>query len=416
MMCNKRRVVITGMGTVSALGFNENDLWDRLITGQTGIRTIAHLDTAETKTTVGATIDREALKTALQQIRVRYTDITVDSAMLASDHALKQAGLLAEGETPAPQEIATIFGTGIGSAESYSESVRSLHEKGIKGLRPTTVPRCMANAVCSQIAIRYRLTGPNYVVTAACTSSTTAIGIAYRMIKDGYIDKALCGGSDTIFEPLTFAAWDRLGVMSRNPDPAKACRPFDRDRDGCVIGEGAAALVIETLESAKARGATIRAEIAGYGESSDAKHITAPDAEGQARAIRAALDSAGITPDAIGAINAHGTATTANDPTECESVRMALGAAAATIPLASLKPYFGHLLGGSGAIETLAAVLSLEKGILPPVLNLDNLDAAAEGLCFTGNAPAPLQRPYILKNSFGFGGNNGVLVLCRERN
>jgi 3-oxoacyl-(acyl-carrier-protein) synthase len=169
--------------------------------------------------------------------------------------------------------------------------------------------------------------------------------------------------------------------------------------------------VIETLESAKARGATIRAEIAGYGESSDARHITAPDAEGQARAIRAALASAGITPDAIGAINAHGTATSANDPTECESIRMALGTAAATIPLASLKPYFGHLLGGSGAIETLAAVLSLEKGILPPVLNLDNPDEAAVGLCFTGSAPVPLQRPCILKNSFGFGGNNGVLVL-----
>jgi len=412
-MSNPRRVVITGMGTVSALGFNETELWDHLITGQTGIRTITHLDTSELKTTVGATIDREKLRTALQQIRVRYTDITVDAAMLASDQALKQAGLLAEGETPAPQDVATIIGTGIGSAESYSESVRSLNEKGVKGVRPTTVPRCMANAVCSQIAIRYRLTGPNYVVTAACTSSTTAIGIAYRMVKDGYIDKALCGGSDTIFEPLTLTAWDRLGVMSKNPDPARACRPFDRDRDGCVIGEGAAALVIETLESAKARGATIRAEIVGYGESSDAKHITSPDAEGQARAILAALDSAGIAPDALGAINAHGTATSANDPTECESTRMALGPAAASIPLASLKPYFGHLLGGSGAIETLAAVLSLEKGILPPVLNLDNPDETTAGLCFTGNAPTPLQRPYILKNSFGFGGNNGVLVLRR---
>jgi len=412
-MSNPRRVVITGMGTVSALGFNETELWSAMMAGQTGIRTITHLDTAELKTTVGGTVDRERLKTALQGIRVRYTDLTVDAAILASDQALKQAGLLDGNSEPVPQEIATIFGTGAGCAESFYDSVSSFIEKGGKGIRPTTVPRCMANAVCSQIAIRYRLTGPNYVVTSACTSSTTAIGIAFRMIKDGYLDKALCGGSDTVLDPLSIIAWDRLGVMSRNPDPAKACRPFDRDRDGCVVGEGAAALVIETLDSALARGATIRAEIVGYGESSDARHITAPDAEGQARAVRAALDSAGIAPDALGTINAHGTATGANDPTECESARMVLGAAAASIPIASHKSYFGHLLGGSGAIETLTTVLTLENGIIPANLNLDNPDEACAGLRFAGSAPEPLQRPYALKNSFGFGGNNGVLVLRR---
>ena len=412
-MSNSRRVVITGLGAVSALGFSETEIWSAMVAGQTGIRTITHIATDELKTTVGGIVDRERLKTALQGIRVRYTDITVDAAMLASDQALRQAGLLVGEGAPVPQEVATIVGTGIGSVESYYDSVSSYIEKGVKGIRPTTVPRCMANAVCSQIAIRYRLTGPNYVVTAACTSSTTAIGIAFRMIKDGYIDKALCGGSDTIFDPMTMAAWDRLGVMSRNPDPVRACRPFDRDRDGCVVGEGAAALVIETLESARARGAVIRAEIVGYGESSDARHITAPDAEGQARAIRAALDSAGIAPDALGVINAHGTATGANDPTECESTRMALGAAAASIPIVSHKSYFGHLLGGSGAIETLATVLALEKGILPGNLNLENPDEATAGLCLAQGASTPLQRPYALKNSFGFGGNNGVLVLRR---
>lgn len=412
-MSNPRRVVITGMGTVSALGFSETELWSAMMAGQTGIRTITHLDTAELKTTVGGTVDRERLKTALQGIRVRYTDLTVDAAILASDQALKQAGLLDGNSEPAPQEVATIFGTGAGCAESFYDSVSSFVEKGAKGMRPTTVPRCMANAVCSQIAIRYRLTGPNYVVTSACTSSTTAIGIAFRMIKDGYLDKVLCGGSDTVFDPLSIIAWDRLGVMSRNPDPVKACRPFDRDRDGCVVGEGAAALVLETLDSARARGATIRAEIVGYGESSDARHITAPDAEGQARAIRAALDSAGIAPDALGTINAHGTATGANDPTECESARMALGTAAASVPIASHKSYFGHLLGGSGAIETLTTVLTLEHGIIPANLNLDNPDEACAGLRFAGAVPEPLQRPYALKSSFGFGGNNGVLVLRR---
>ncbi len=412
-MSNPRRVVITGLGTVSALGFHEHELWEAMLAGRTGIRTVTHLDMTGLKTTVGGTVDRVRLQRALQEIRVRYTDIAVDAAMLASDQALKQAGLLEGGADPVPQDIATLFGSGTGCAESYYDSVSSYMEKGIKGVRPTTVPRCMANAVCSQIAIRNRLTGPNYVVTAACTSSTTAIGIAFRMVKDGYIDKALCGGADTIFDPLSMVAWDRLGVMSRNQDPQKACRPFDRDRDGCVIGEGAAALVMETLESARARGAVIRAEIVGYGESSDARHITAPDAGGQARAIRAALDSAGVKADAIGTINAHGTATGANDPTECESARLALGAAAASIPIASHKSYFGHLLGGSGAMETLTTVLTLEKGIIPANLNLENPDDACAGLRFAGASPEPLERPYALKNSFGFGGNNGVLVLRR---
>ena len=413
-MANPRRVVITGLGVVSALGFDEESLWSGIIGGRTGIRTITHLDTGEMKTTVGGIVDREQLKAELQGIRARYTDITVDASILAADRALRQAGLVDTATEPVPQDVATIIGTGCGSVESYRDSVASLMERGVKGLRPTTVPRCMANAVCSQIAIRYRLTGVNYVVTSACTSSTAALGIAFRMIKDGYLDKALCGGADTIFEPMTLAAWDRLGVMSRNADPAAACRPFDRDRDGCVIGEGAATLVLESLDSARARGAAIRAEVCGYGESSDARHITAPDAEGQARAIRAALASAGIRPDALGMISAHGTATTANDPTECDSVRMALGEAAAGIPMASHKPYFGHLLGGSGAIETLAVVLALEKGIVPASLNLGQPDeACGSGIRFAAATPEPLQRPYALKNSFGFGGSNGVLVLRR---
>jgi len=270
----------------------------------------------------------------------------------------------------------------------------------------------MANAVCSQAAIRYRLTGPNYVMTSACTSSTTALGVGFRMIKDGYINTALCGGADTVFDPLTMTAWDRLGVMSKNPDPATSCRPFDRDRDGCVIGEGAAALVLESLESARERGATIRAEICGYGESSDAKHITAPDAEGQARAIQAALASADIAPDSVGYINAHGTATGANDPSECTAVTMALGDAAPDVPMGSTKSYFGHLLGGSGAIEVLGTVLALENETLPANLNLENPDEACQA-CLVGSTSQALARPYALKNSFGFGGNNGVLVLRR---
>jgi 3-oxoacyl-[acyl-carrier-protein] synthase II len=409
-MSDRRRVVITGLGAVSAYGFGEQVIWDNMIAGKTGISTISHIDTSCFKTTVGGTVDREALQTELSALRLRYTDMTVSAGIFAADQALKQAGLIGDAPPYEHQEIATLIGTGIGSVESYYAAVQSYIEKGLKGVRPTTVPRCMANAVCSQIAIRYRLTGPNYVMTSACTSSTTAIGVGFRMIKDGYIDTALCGGADTVFEPLTMAAWDRLGIMSKDPNPITCCRPFDRDRDGCVIGEGAAALVLESLDSALARGATIRAEVCGYGESSDAMHITSPDAPGQARAIRAAVDSAGINADEIGYISAHGTATKANDPSECAAVKLALGAAAADIPMGSSKSYFGHLLGGSGAIETLATVLMLEHRELPANLNLDNPDDACDA-CLVGNVAQPLTKPVALKNSFGFGGNNGVLVL-----
>ena len=411
-MTDDRRVVITGLGAVSAYGFGEQPIWDGLSSAQTGIGTITHIDISELKTSVGATVDREALQEALRELRMRYTDLAVDSGIFAADQALKQAGLIA-GEPPyEPQEVATLMGTGIGSTESYYASVQSYIDKGVRGVRPTTVPRCMANAICSQTAIRYRLTGPNYVMTSACTSSTTAIGVGFRMIKDGYVNAALCGGADTIFDPFTMIAWDRLGVMSKNPDPATSCRPFDRDRDGCVIGEGAAVLVLESLARARERGATIRAEICGYGESSDAKHITAPDAEGQARAITAALGSAGITADDVGYINAHGTATGANDPSECAAVKLALGDAAANVPMGSTKSYFGHLLGGSGAIESLGTVLALENETLPANLNLENPDAACDA-CLVGTTEQPLERPFALKNSFGFGGNNGVLVLRR---
>ena len=411
-MTDDRRVVITGLGAVSAYGFGEQPIWDGLVSGRTGIGAITHIDTSELKTTVGATVDRNALQQALQALRMRYTDLTVDSGMLAADQALKQAGLITGDPPYDPQEVATLVGTGIGSTESYYASVQSYIEKGIKGVRPTTVPRCMANAICSQTAIRYRLTGPNYIMTSACTSSTTAIGVGFRMIKDGYIKAVLCGGADTIFDPFTMIAWDRLGVMSKNPDPLTSCRPFDRDRDGCVIGEGAAMLVLESLASARERGATIRAEICGYGESSDAKHITAPDAEGQARAITAALTSAAITGDDLGYINAHGTATGANDPSECAAVKLALGEAATRVPTGSTKSYFGHLLGGSGAIETVGTVLALENRTIPANLNLENPDAECNTF-LVGPTTQPLERPFAIKNSFGFGGNNGVLVLRR---
>jgi 3-oxoacyl-[acyl-carrier-protein] synthase II len=270
----------------------------------------------------------------------------------------------------------------------------------------------MYNAISSRISMRFKLTGPNYVVVSACTSSTTAIGLGFRMIRDGYADRVLCGGTEAIFEPGVFRAWDSLGVMSRNPDPARACRPFDKDRDGCILGEGAGTLLLESLDNARQRSAGIRAEISGYGESSDTTHITRPNPEGQAQAMRAALSDAGLSPADVGFVNTHGTATESNDLCESQSIRAVLGSAAGTIPAASSKSFVGHLLGASGVVETAVTILGLEAGTVPGNLNLDNRDPRCN-LLFVGKEPMTVTSPIAMKNSFGFGGNNAVLIVRR---
>jgi 3-oxoacyl-[acyl-carrier-protein] synthase II len=365
---------------------------------------------SEYKTRVGSQIDDAALKSALERNNMATDDRPAELAMLASAQAIEQAGIISGAPPYQPQDVAVIFGTGAGSAQNLFTLCASFTQKGIRGVRPTTVPRCMLNSLTAQISIRFRLTGPNYVVVCACASASAAIGAAYRMIRDGHADKALCGGTDSLFDPAIFAAWNNLGVMSRNPNPEKACRPFDSARDGFIMGEGAGALLLESLESATQRNAKIRAEILGYGETSDASHITHPSVEGQAGAITSAMRSAGIAPADISFVNAHGTATKANDETESESVRMALGNAHASIPVSANKSYFGHTMGASGALETIASILCLEHQLLPPNLNIDNPDPKCN-LCLVGDKPQEFSGRVCVKNSFGFGGNNSVLVI-----
>ena len=411
-MAERRKVVVTGIGAITPLGLDEATFWRNMLSGVCGVRTIRSFDTKDYKTTVGGEVDSEALLALLQARGMVSSDRTVDMALLASVQALEQAGMLRGGPPYSPAEIATIFGTGAGASHSLYNTFTSFSQKGVRGMRPTSVPRCMANSITAQISMKFRLTGPNYVIVSACTSSTVAIGIAFRMIRDGYADKVLCGGADAAFDPFVFGGWNNLGVMSRNPDPARACRPFDSARDGCVLGEGAGALLLESLDSAVARSAHIRAEICGYGESSDAEHMTSPSAEGQARCMKDALASAGITPDQIGFINAHGTGTRANDECESRSIRMALGKAADGIPVGANKSFFGHLLGACGVIEFIATILGLENRKVPPNLNLDNPDPACS-LQLVGKNAMELASPVAMKNSFGFGGNNTVLIAKR---
>jgi 3-oxoacyl-[acyl-carrier-protein] synthase II len=357
-------------------------------------------------------VESAALAAEVGARKLPSADRTCQLALLASDQALRQAGLIT-GEAPfPPREVPVLIGSGAGCMPSLFEAFAGYHAKGVRGIRPTTVPRCMTNAISSSISMHFRLTGTNFVTVSACSASTIAIGLAFRMIRDGYAEQVLCGGADAPFDPLTFGSWDNLGVMSRNPDPAQACRPFDAKRDGCVLGEGAAALIVESAESAKRRGAAVRASILGYGESSDADHITRPSVEGQARAMALAIQSAGLGPGDIGFVSAHGTATKANDECESQSLRAVLGPHVDRVPVLSNKSYFGHLLGASGAVETVAAIIAMETGTLPPNLNLVEPDPLCS-LRLVGSRPEPTDARIAMKNSFGFGGTNAVLILGR---
>jgi 3-oxoacyl-(acyl-carrier-protein) synthase len=271
----------------------------------------------------------------------------------------------------------------------------------------------MASSLSAHISIHFRLTGPNYVIASACTSATNAIGIGFRMISEGHAQSVLCGGAESPLSPGHYACWNNLGVLSTIPEPERGLRPFAADRAGTLLGEGAGALLLESIDSARLRGARIRGEIVGYGESSDAAHMIGQSVEGQAAAIRAALRSSGAKPQSIGYINAHGTGTGTNDETESKAIRQVMGEATDGIPVGALKPYFGHTLGASGAIEGIATLLALENGMAPRNLNLENPDLACR-LDLIGDAPRQIAANYAIKNSFGFGGNNAVLVFRRH--
>lgn len=412
MAGERRRVAVTGLGIASAIGLDTESVWRNLLACRTGIGRLTLLDTTDYRVDIGAEVDAEAFKARLKALGRRPIDRALDLTMIASADALAEAGTIGEGPPYAPRDVSVIFGTGVGSAESHHTAFTAFAARGVGGLRPTTVPRCMYNAISSGVSLHFRLTGANYMVVSACTSATNAIGVAFRNVRDGYADTVLCGGADGFFDPFFYGVWNNLGVLSTNPDPSRACRPFDRDRDGCVLGEGAGALVLEPMERAKARGARIRGEIVGYGESSDAKHRTNPSATGQAAAMRSALEDADVAAEDLGFINAHGTATEANDACESRSIRSVLGAAADRVPVVANKSYFGHTLGASGALETIVTLLGLEAGTTPPNLNLDNPDPACE-IALVKGEPQSVDSPWAMKNSFGFGGGNGVLVVRR---
>lgn len=394
-----RRVVITGAGVVSALGPDLPSFWTSLAEGRSGIGPIKALDCSPLRFSNGAEVQGFDPFLHFDPKVAMQLDRTVQLAGVAAVEALKMAGL-----TPEPSRTAVVTGCCVGGKTTEDESYRQLFEEKKTRFDPLTIPKVMANGAASWISMHHGITGPAYTVSTACASAAHAIGQAFWMVRAGVVDAALAGGNEAPFALGLLRSWEAMRVVA--PD---TCRPFTVDRKGLILGEGAAILVMETLESATARGAHILGEICGFGMTSDASHITMPSAEGAASAMRAALADGGLAPEQIGYINAHGTGTQANDVTETKAIRSVF----AQPPLvSSTKSMHGHTLGAAGALEAVAALMSFERDLLPPTANFTQADPACD-LDVIPNVARPAKVEAVLSNSFAFGGLNAVLAFRR---
>ena len=398
-----RRVAITGMGVICALGKNRAEFTAALREGRSGIAPIESTDTSQLRFQNGAEVRGYTHTPYFDDRRADFLDRFAQFAVIAAREAVESSGIQ---WTPELRETAAIItGSCVGGQSTEDIGFQEVYKLGHNRVHPLTIPKTMANAGASHISMEFGITGPSFTISTACSSAGHAIGQACWMVRSGATDLALAGGSEAPFSFGILKAWEAMRVVS--PD---TCRPFSKDRRGMILGEGAAMLVLEPLEAARARGATILAEIAGFGMSADACHITQPSSEGAARAMRAALRDAAIAPEQVGYINAHGTATPANDPTETAAIRSVFGEYANRLPISSTKSMHGHALGAAGALECAATVLALRDGILPPTANFNEPDPQCD-LDVIPNQARMARVEYALSNSFAFGGLNAVLVL-----
>ncbi len=399
------RVVVTGLGTVSALGPDAASFWQSLVAGRSGIGPLDGDLAGKTSVAVGA---QARGYDPLRHFDVKHLDLLdrfSQFALLAAREAARDAGLRFDGELG--ERTAVVMGTGVAGKTTEDEAFRQLYGHDQKRFSPFIIPRTMANAATSQITMDLGITGPSFTVCTACSSANHAIGLALGMVRSGLVDAALAGGSEAPFSLGMIRGWEGVRVLA--PD---TCRPFSRDRKGLVLGEGGAVVVLESEERARARGATIYGEVAGFGMSSDAGHITQPSESGAARAMEAALRDAGMAPEAIGYINAHGTGTLANDITETQAIHRVFGSHAGSLAVSSTKSMHGHALGAAGALELVATLLALRAGLLPPTANFL---APGEG-CDLDYVPLQAREARVgaaLSNSFAFGGLNAVLCVRR---
>ena len=407
-----RRVVITGASIACALGFEVEAFWRALLEGRSGISRIPGIpEDSPLPVKIAGRIEDEALAAALLRYDLRDPDRPNQLALYIVGRALEDAGLPTEGARQLDVDL--IFGTGHGNVGMTNEGSRVFYADGYRKLRPTTVVRAMFNRPANIASIRYQLTGTSYVVSCACATGSIAIGQAFHRVRWGETDMAVAACADSGLDLPTFAAWNRLGVLSSHPDPATASRPFDKQRDGLVMGEGAAGFVLETLESAQQRGARIWAEVVGYGSTCDARHIVQPDSAGQVKAVRKALASAGLDPADIDYINAHGTATELADIAEAATLREVFGEHTDRVPVSNTKAQLGHLMGATAGVELVTTLCALQHGLIPPNRNLDEPDPRCALRLIRGE---PLKTPlrHALKNSFAFGGTNCAIILKRH--
>ncbi len=402
---SRRRVVVTGIGVVSALGRNAQEFWRALEEGRPGIGPITQLDVSSLRFQNGGEARDFNPAENFEQKQLDFLDRFAQFAIVAAREAVKDSGV--EWTAQLRERSGIVTGSCVGGKITEDEGFQNLYLQKKPRVNPLTIARSMGNAGASHISMEVGITGPTFTISTACSSANHAMGQAFRMVRDGDIELALTGGSEAPFAMGNLKAWEAMRVVS--PD---TCRPFCKDRRGMVLGEGGAILVLEPLEAAVARGARIYAEIVGFGMSSDAHHLTQPSAEGPARAMCAAMTDGGLKPEQIGYINAHGTATPANDPTEVAAVRAVLGAQAKRVAISSTKSMHGHALGAAGAIEAVATVLALHSGVLPPTANFTTPDPQ----CDIDVVPNQARRAEVecaLSNSFAFGGLNAVLAFRR---
>jgi 3-oxoacyl-[acyl-carrier-protein] synthase II len=407
-----RRIVVTGLGTLAPNGSTTADYWDALINGRTGIGPIERFDTSDYRVRIGGEVkDFNPELYGMDRKFVRradlYSQYTVASAYMAIDDA--NLDMSAED----PERVGVVYGSGIGGIETFEKQHTALMNGGPKRISPFFIPMMIADIGTGQASIMFGAKGPNYATVTACASATHAIGNACREIRDDEADVMITGGAEAAITPMSLGGFASLHALStRNDEPERASRPFDTDRDGFVLGEGAGGLIIEELEHAKARGARIYAEIVGAGYTGDAYHITdmAPGGEGGARAVRRALKQAELEPTDVDYVNAHGTSTPVGDKNESAAIRSVFGDHAYKLAVSSTKSMTGHLLGASGAIESIASILALYHGILPPTINLENPDPECD-LDYVPHKARKADISIAVNNSFGFGGHNAVLVL-----
>lgn len=406
-----RRVVVTGMGCITPVGNNVKDTWNSLLAGKSGAGLITHFDASKHKTRFAAEVKGFDPVALFGTREARKMDRFTQFAIAAAIEALEHSGLRIDDSNR--DRVGAVIGTGIGGIGTLMENAEVLHERGPERVSPFLVPMMISDSAPGMLAIRFGARGPNMAVATACASGNNAIGEAMEMIRRGAADVMFAGGSEAALVPIAMAGMNVMTALStRNDDPQTASRPFDKDRDGFLMGEGAGMLILEAFDHAQARGANILGELSGYGTTDDAHHISAPAENGAGAAIsmKLALENAHLTAMDIGYINAHGTSTQLNDKSETAAIKTVFGEQAYNIPVSSTKSMTGHLLGASGAIEAVFSILAIRENVLPPTINYHTPDPLCD-LDYVPNQPRNASPKHVMSNSFGFGGHNATLII-----